>query len=350
MKLKSLFTRLVASVAVLICTALIAASPAPVDAQEQVQAASSNNAQAAIGTAFTYQGRLNDNSNPANGPFDFQFVLFDAVSGGSQVSIALTKEDVAVSDGFFTVSLDFGSNVFTGDARFLDIGVRPGSSTGGFTMLSPRQAIMPAPYALALPGVVTRNGNVGIGISDPQAPLHVANAMRIQNNKFSADFAADEWGTRISTGDSTLYLRTLGNTHDFIVNNHAGDGNIYLGNSSNVTNVEGELYTGGKKPIFFSRYHFPTTDTGVDQNTDVWYDTGIPENEYNCGVVGWAATHADVREDAAGDYLAEISRAGGTWHIKATFFTHYTHEDWHVTIMCADTQLSEIRLVNGRFE
>ncbi|MDB6016144.1 MAG: Alpha-tubulin suppressor and related protein-like protein, partial [Pedosphaera sp.] len=38
----------------------------------------------AQGTAFTYQGRLVDNSNPANGIYDFRFSLFDNSTGGTQ--------------------------------------------------------------------------------------------------------------------------------------------------------------------------------------------------------------------------------------------------------------------------
>jgi hypothetical protein len=35
-------------------------------------------------TAFTYQGRLQDGGAPANGSYDFQFTLWDALSGGTQ--------------------------------------------------------------------------------------------------------------------------------------------------------------------------------------------------------------------------------------------------------------------------
>jgi hypothetical protein len=104
--------------------------------------------QAALGTAFTYQGRLTDGGSPANGTYDFQFKLYDAASSGTQVGSTVTKEDVTVTDGLFTVELDFGSGVFTGDARYLEIGVRPGSSTGTYTTLSPRQALTATPYAL----------------------------------------------------------------------------------------------------------------------------------------------------------------------------------------------------------
>ena len=40
-------------------------------------------------TAFTYQGRLNDGSDAANGQYDFRFRLYNAQSGGSQVGMTL---------------------------------------------------------------------------------------------------------------------------------------------------------------------------------------------------------------------------------------------------------------------
>ncbi|NOZ95290.1 MAG: hypothetical protein GXP47_11230 [Acidobacteria bacterium] len=111
--------------------------------------------QANAGTAFTYQGQLLQSGNPANGQFDFEFRLFDTASGGSQVGSTVTRDDVPVSNGLFTVDLDFGAGVFKGDARWLQIAVRPGTSTGSYTTLSPRQRLAPVPYALALPGVWT---------------------------------------------------------------------------------------------------------------------------------------------------------------------------------------------------
>jgi hypothetical protein len=106
--------------------------------------------QDALGTAFTYQGRLTDGGSLANGEYDFQFTLYDAASNGTQVGSMFPKENITVTDGLFTVELDFGNDIFTGDARYLEIGVRPGASGGLFTTLSPRQALTPAPYALSL--------------------------------------------------------------------------------------------------------------------------------------------------------------------------------------------------------
>lgn len=104
--------------------------------------------QAALGTAFTYQGRLQDGGSPANGTYDLQFALYDAASGGTQIGATVTANDVPVSNGVFTVALDFGASAFTGDARWLEMRVRPGASSGGYTTLSPRQPVTATPYAL----------------------------------------------------------------------------------------------------------------------------------------------------------------------------------------------------------
>ena len=36
-----------------------------------------------LGTAFTYQGRLNSTGQPANGHYDLRFTLYDAVTEGN---------------------------------------------------------------------------------------------------------------------------------------------------------------------------------------------------------------------------------------------------------------------------
>jgi hypothetical protein len=81
-----------------------------------------------MGTAFTYQGRLIDNNQPADGLYDLQFKLYDTTSDGNRVGPGVNTPEVDVIDGYFTVLLDFGSdpNIFNGDARWLEIGVRPG--------------------------------------------------------------------------------------------------------------------------------------------------------------------------------------------------------------------------------
>jgi hypothetical protein len=99
------------------------------------------------GSAFTYQGRLNDNGSPANGSYDLRFVLYTADPGGTQVGPILTNPATPLSGGLFTVKLDFGANIFAGADRFLEIAARTNGG-GGFAVLNPRQALTPSPYAV----------------------------------------------------------------------------------------------------------------------------------------------------------------------------------------------------------
>lgn len=75
-------------------------------------------------TEFTYQGRLLDTGLPPTGAYDFEFTLWDSLTGGTQQGAALTVTGVSVTAGIFTVKLDFGAQ-FTGSARFLQIRVKP---------------------------------------------------------------------------------------------------------------------------------------------------------------------------------------------------------------------------------
>ena len=100
------------------------------------------------GTAFTYQGRLLDGGQPANGTYDLQFALCSAPIESSYVGSPVGIASVVINNGLFTVTLDFGDGAFDGSARWLEIGVRPNDSTDPYTLLSPRQPITAAPFAL----------------------------------------------------------------------------------------------------------------------------------------------------------------------------------------------------------
>lgn len=65
---------------------------------------------------------------------------------GTQQGNLLTNSATAVSNGLFTVTLDFG-NQFPGANRWLEIAVRT-NGTANFFTLSPRRALTPAPYAI----------------------------------------------------------------------------------------------------------------------------------------------------------------------------------------------------------
>lgn len=100
---------------------------------------------AAQGTAFTYQGRLENSGAPVSGTYDLRFALYDASTSGAPQGSTLTNAATAVSNGLFTVSLDFG-NQYPGADRWLEIGVRTNGG-GSFTVLNPRQKLTSTPYA-----------------------------------------------------------------------------------------------------------------------------------------------------------------------------------------------------------
>ena len=68
-------------------------------------------AQAPTPAIFTYQGQLTDNGLPADGTFDFQFKLFDGTGvSATQIGVTDCEDAVSVTDGLFTVRVDFGSS------------------------------------------------------------------------------------------------------------------------------------------------------------------------------------------------------------------------------------------------
>lgn len=128
----------------------------------------------AQGTAFMYQGKLDSGGSPANGSYDIDFTLYPTNSGGTAVAGPLTNVATGVTNGLFTVILDFGPGVFTGSNYWLDIAV----STNGantFTELVPRQPLLPVPYAIMANGSSNLLGTLSAGQLTGTLPAGVLN-------------------------------------------------------------------------------------------------------------------------------------------------------------------------------
>ena len=127
-----------------------------------------------MGTAFTYQGRLDFGGVLVTDTCDFAFSLWDDSTGGLQQGTTQMEPNVSVEGGLFTVSIDFGAGAMNGEARWLEIAACCPSSCSPVA-LSPRQELTPSPYALrASNGVggpnalhVLTTGEVGIGTEIP---------------------------------------------------------------------------------------------------------------------------------------------------------------------------------------
>jgi len=106
------------------------------------------------GTDFTYQGFITDGGTPITNTCNLQFSLFNALAAGTQIGTTQTVTGASVVGGVFTVTLDFGVVAFDGQDHWLEIGVDC-PVDGTYTTLTPRQALTPAPYAIALYGMRT---------------------------------------------------------------------------------------------------------------------------------------------------------------------------------------------------
>jgi hypothetical protein len=115
---------------------------------------------AAQGTAFTYQGQLNDSGRPASGIYDLQFALFDAATNGNQVGGTVTNLAIGMTNGLFTTTIDFGPGIFTGGNYWLQIGVETNGAGGTFTILNALQPLTPTPYAIYSSSTSIASGQV----------------------------------------------------------------------------------------------------------------------------------------------------------------------------------------------
>jgi hypothetical protein len=158
MKPKPLFTLPARWGIALVSAVMLAILPGTIHAQ---QPSSGTDEQTPIGSSFTYEGHLtNSDDSPAGGVYDFVFKLHDSLTGTGLVGNPLVMDNVPVTAGVYRVELDFGRGIFTGYVRYLEVGVRPGSSGGPYTTISLRQRLPAAPYALALPGLWTQPNSI----------------------------------------------------------------------------------------------------------------------------------------------------------------------------------------------
>ncbi|MCL4789491.1 MAG: hypothetical protein KJ070_22325 [Verrucomicrobia bacterium] len=141
----------------------------------------------AQGTAFTCQGRLFDDGSPATGNYDLTFSLWDAASGPSQVGDTITNVGTPVSNGLFTVTLDFGAGVFTGSARWLEISVKSNGVAGPHTVLTPRQALTPSPYAVFAGGAQTATAVAAGGVNGPALAPGAVGSLAIADSSINTN-------------------------------------------------------------------------------------------------------------------------------------------------------------------
>jgi hypothetical protein len=306
-----------------------------------------------LGTAFTFQGRLDEGGVPASGVYDFQFRLYDA-DAGSPVGSPVTIDDWPVDEGYFTVWPDFG-DVFNGEERWLEIAVRPGASGGGYTTLSPRQKVTPAPYALALPGLYTVPtagtpnviGGYHDNLVDPNAVGATIAGGGGESNRHrvydSWCTIGGGWSNSVGSNDGnpeSAYASSVAGGKD---NSASGLWSFVGGGISNLASGQSAVVGGG----------YDNTASGTSQSTVAGGYTNIASGDYSA-VSGGRANTASGRAStvpggwdnlASGQYSLAAGRRAQAGHDGA--FVWADASDPNTSFTSTDTNQFLIRATGG---
>jgi hypothetical protein len=242
---------------------------------------------------FTYQGKLTEGSAAVNGTANLRFRLFDAATGGTSVAGPVVVSGVPVSDGLFSTPVDFGNALRSGSGGWLEIAVL--DEAGNATVLSPRQAVTPAPLATGIVGVPISRGESEIDVNNTSSPNDFAifggggttNAYltfragrtgQLTSVTFRVGFGAVTFFSNVYEGVGTGGRQLgsvarevpLGASGEFVLD--LSDQNIYVeaGSTYSVSVLCGTLFAATEQPL-------PGT-SGVDsigQPTNWWFQTSV---------------------------------------------------------------------------
>lgn len=171
--------------------------------------------EAPLTTAFTYQGQLKQSGAPVDGVVDLRFWLYDGPDPRFGILVAgpVNVTNVAVANGLFSAKIDFGAAAFSGD-RWLQIAVASPAGSGSFTILTPRQALTPTPFAIQTRGIFVNDpGDIGVGTTVPDGKLHVSSGPAWTDNGWRKSLTLDA-GAAIELGRGTTTKFGVGVTQN----------------------------------------------------------------------------------------------------------------------------------------
>jgi hypothetical protein len=198
----------------------------------------------AQGTAFTYQGQLQNNGSPASGTYALTFSLFNTNTTGVSVAEPVTNNAVVITNGLFTVLIDFGPGVFSGTTNWLQIGVAT-NGVESFTALTPRQELTPVPNA-----IYAENANGLSGKLSASQLTSIGNTNGGSGNFFVGLSGNSTMSGYYNTADGyqSFGINTIGyeNTaygFQALDSNASGDNNTAVGYSAMLANNSGSQNT-----------------------------------------------------------------------------------------------------------
>ncbi len=228
-------------------------------------------------TAFTYQGRLNDGTTSANGIYNFIFTLYATNTGGTPLAGPITNSAIAVSNGLFMSTIDFG-NAFNGNTYWLEIGLQTNGGAS-FTLLTSRQLVTPVPYAITagnvtgpltlaqLPTAVVTNGATGLNLAGSFSGNGIFTNLAVGNN-FYVDTSGNVTANNLSTFPGVTSVSVSANTPPGPSGNFA-----YYPLDITASNfvVLGTTLVTNPNPVYANFYATPqsglTNNAGVDPPT-----------------------------------------------------------------------------------
>ena len=266
--------------------------------------------------AFTYQGSLREAGVPAEGLYDLRVTVHDAAMGGTQLLFRVF-DDVAVSDGVFTLEIPdragvLDPGVFTGESRWIEIGVRPGASGSldPFDVVSERQAISPTPYAIhSLTQGFSRDESVDAGSG---VIVGGTGDDRVLVNRAMPLTPAEFFGIDAPAFDfGGMYINTLTPTTSGIpFYGYADDGSVLGWTQINANTGNYSVVLGGVSRLTLSETGFLEVDTvqAASLSSFTSFATTLSATLVNADTVD--AVLLDAETTTVGEANASVVNAG----------------------------------------
>ena len=300
----------------------------------------------AQGSAFTYQGNLTGSGGvPANGSYDFQFILADAVTNGSVVGPILTNAPVTVNDGLFTTTLDFGGAPWNSSPRWLQLGVRtnqPPSTNAPppYVILTPRQPITLAPYSIRAESALALVGTLPdsqLSTNIPQLDQNDVFSQQVTLNNGVGNFNGTLSGTFSGTGTGTF----SGSFAGAFTGDGSGATNLNVTNLGGVVqqNFNWQIVQGTAQQAVADNDYLTTNTAPTTLVLPANPPVGTTLRFSGSGAGGWVLSQGAGQSIITGTLGLP---AGRTWATNAAF-VNTTMRNWQAAAASADgTKLAAV--------